>query len=219
MHREPARAGSRRPLGPPAPALPGFEHINRHWDPTRGNWAARILPGEYYVTRSKELVVTTLGSCVSACVRDVRSGLGGMNHFMLPVRQRVGTWEATCANAATRYGQFAMEMLINTILANGGSRMALEVKIFGGGRILRAMTDIGASNVRFVHEYLEAESLAIAAEDCGGIYPRNVVYYPWSGRVRVLRLRSLRDDTIVRRERTYMDSLDDKPIVGDIELF
>jgi chemotaxis protein CheD len=67
----------------PPPVLPGFEHVRRSWNAKYEAYAARILPGEYYVTRSEEGVYTTLGSCISACIRDRVTGVGGMNHFML----------------------------------------------------------------------------------------------------------------------------------------
>ncbi|MFL6605253.1 MAG: hypothetical protein ACJ8R9_28515, partial [Steroidobacteraceae bacterium] len=64
--------------------LPGFGHVQRIWDRHNDRWAARILPGEYFVTRSDEIITTVLGSCISACVRDPGLRIGGMNHFMLP---------------------------------------------------------------------------------------------------------------------------------------
>ena len=67
------------------PSVIGFEHINRYWDKTFELIAAKILPGEYYVTQENELITTVLGSCVSACIRDREMGIGGMNHFMLPI--------------------------------------------------------------------------------------------------------------------------------------
>ena len=66
------------------PVLPGFTHISRYWDASHQLTRAAIRPGEYYVTRNEEIISTVLGSCVSACIRDVRTGVGGMNHFMLP---------------------------------------------------------------------------------------------------------------------------------------
>lgn len=68
--------------------LPGFEHINRYWDSVHQAAAAKLLPGEYYVTVEDEIIVTVLGSCVSACIRDPIRGIGGMNHFMLPISQQ-----------------------------------------------------------------------------------------------------------------------------------
>ena len=39
--------------------------------------AAKILPGEYYATSRDMVLVTVLGSCVAACIRDRQSGVGG----------------------------------------------------------------------------------------------------------------------------------------------
>ena len=207
--------GQNREATHPPPALPGYEHINRYWDRVNERWAAKILPGEYYVSMRGELITTVLGSCVSACVRDSRLGIGGMNHFMLPSRDRTDHSDPITA----RYGSFAMETLINDILKNGGRRRNLEVKIFGGGQILAHMTDIGAKNIHFVKEYLALEKITLNAEDVGGPHPRKVLYYPDEGRVRVKKLRSLHNDTIIEREKRYIDELEQQPTAGDIELF
>ena len=206
---------------PSAPAaLPGFEHVNRYWDNGNQRHAAKILPGEYYVTRQDELVATVLGSCISACVRDRVLGIGGMNHFMLPrgtdPNERCAS---TSLSAANRYGNFAMEHLINTILKHGGSRRNLEVKVFGGGRMIAGMTDIGRRNIEFIRDYLSTEGFQVAAEDLGDIYPRKVLYHPLSGRARIKRLRSLHNDTIVQREVRYLEEIERHPMEGEVELF
>lgn len=201
--------------------LPGFEAINRYWDPVHRMFAAKLLPGEYYVTREDEGVVTVLGSCVSACIRDPLFGVGGMNHFMLPVNQsdpNSGRWGGNL-DASTRYGSFAMERLINDILKHGGSRKHLEIKLFGGGRILAQMTDVGKRNIDFVRHYLELEGFRIAAEDLGDVFPRKVYYFPATGKVKLLKLRSLHNTTIVERESAYRQEIEHKPVAGDVELF
>ena len=209
-----------RPPAPP-PTLPGFEHVRRSWNERYQAYAARILPGEYYVTRQDEGVYTTLGSCISACIRDRVLGIGGMNHFMLPSTDAsaADAWKASSQNAATRYGNYAMEHLINEIMRNGGKRQNLEVKIFGGGRILENMTDVGERNIAFVRDYLSMEDLQVVSEDVGSIYPRMVVYFPRTGRVRVKRLRSLHNNIIVKQEISYIDNLKSKPVAGEVELF
>jgi len=89
---------------PPRPqALAGFEGVQRFWDPTCERWTAKVLPGEYYVTRSAEIVSTVLGSCISACIRDPSVGVGGMNHFLLP------------SGKGSRYGDEAMPLLIEEL--------------------------------------------------------------------------------------------------------
>lgn len=199
------------------PVLPGFGHVNRYYDRVNHQWAAKILPGEYYVTTGDELIVTVLGSCVSACVRDPVFGIGGMNHFMLPSEAVRG--DKAVVSASARYGNVAMEHLINTILHNGGRRDALEVKIFGGGRILAQMTDIGRRNIEFVRKYIATEGLTLLAQDVGDIYPRKVVYHPPSGRVRLKKLLSLHNNTIMDRETKYLRQLETEPVEGEIDLF
>lgn len=199
-------------------ALKGFENINRYWDKSRGTWGAKIMPGQYYVTIADEIISTVLGSCIAVCIRDKKLGIGGMNHFMLPVSGEDSV-ELSKSNDAARYGNYAMEHLINDILKNGGRRQFLELKIFGGGKILSNMTDVGARNIEFIHEYVKTEGFTVLAEDTGDIYPRKVIYHPASGKAHVKRLKSMHNDTVVVRERTYMKDINQKPVQGDIELF
>ncbi len=205
----------------PPPTHAYFAHVNRYWDREYRGFAAKLLPGEYYVTTAGERISTVLGSCVSACVRDRRLGIGGMNHFMLPLDASQGTsaWGAA-ASAATRYGNVAMERLINDILKLGGRRECLEVKLVGGGKVLEGMDiDIGARNIEFVRKYVAAEGFGVAGEDLGDIYPRKVHYEPDTGRLRVKRLKSVRNNTLFERELHYLEVLDREPVGNDIELF
>jgi len=203
------------------PCLPGFEHVRRSWNAQFESHAARILPGEFYVTKNKEGVATTLGSCISACIRDKVFGIGGMNHFMLPTTEvsDLASLKASNLSEATRYGNYAMEHLINEIMRNGGRRQNLEVKLFGGGRIMSNMTDVGLANITFVRDYLAMENLSVVAEDVGDIFPRMIMYFPATGMTKVKRLRSLHNNTIVDEERRYVDSIKKQPVSGDIELF
>jgi chemotaxis protein CheD len=205
----------------PEPALPQFAHISRYWDSEHATFAARLMPGEYYVTCHSEMIATVLGSCVSACIRDSRLGYGGMNHFMLPLdgSQGQSVW-GSAASAATRYGNVAMERLINDILKLGGRRENLEIKLVGGGRVLAEMTtDIGARNIEFVRQYVADEGLKLLGEDLGDVYPRRVVYFPKTGRIRVRKLSSGREESLAARERQYLQQLDTKPVEGEVELF
>ncbi len=200
-----------------ARAQPGFAHVNRYFDPLLNHVVVKILPGEFYVTTQGEAVVTVLGSCVSACIRDRRKGIGGMNHFMLP--ESFANEAAHVNGRAERYGNIAMEQLINSLLKAGADRKELEVKVFGGGRVLAQMTDVGKRNIEFVRHYLQVENLVVTAEDLGDIYPRHVQYFPMSGKVRVRQLRSMHNDTVAVRERGYLNKLKADPIAGEVELF
>jgi chemotaxis protein CheD len=205
----------------PEPSIDGFKRIKRYWDKGHSSVAAKLLPGEYYVTNSDELITTVLGSCVSACIRDKETGVGGMNHFMLPetTQHKLNTGVESVVGNATRYGNYAMEHLINTILENGGKRKNLQVKIFGGGKIISTMGDVGRKNVEFVLEYIDTEALKLMTQDLGDIYPRKVIFFPKTGKVLMKKLKDLHNETIVLRERQYSTSILDKPVVSEIELF
>ncbi len=205
----------------PPKALPGFEQINRFWDFKNQMFSAKILPGEYYVSKNSEIIATVLGSCVSACVRDVRHGIGAMNHFLLPLHEGESWSEKLQADSlATRYGNFAMEHMINDVLKYGGQKKNLEFKVFGGSKVISNLGDIGDSNIEFVLNYLKTEGFRIAASDVGGINPRKVMFFPLTGKVRVKKIKDLHNDTIIKRETEYMRHID-KPesVDGEIEMF
>lgn len=195
------------------------EHFatNVYYDRTFDCDAAKILPGEYYFTCKDMVIVTVLGSCVSACIRDRVTGIGGMNHFMLPDS---GDADSP-VSASMRYGTYAMEILINDLLKAGAKRENLEAKVFGGGNVLRGFIaiNVGERNAQFVREYLRAENIRVVAEDLNDIYPRKVYYFPRSGRVLVKKLRQLNNNTLVNREQDYASRLQTTPVAGDVELF
>jgi len=201
--------------------LPGFGHVHRTWDRQNERWSARILPGEYFVTRSDEIITTVLGSCISACVRDPVLRIGGMNHFMLPedITNGSSSWHDPSIGLSTRYGSFAMESLINDLMKLGARRDRLEVKLTGGGRVLASMTDVGARNIEFARQWLSLEGLAIAGEDVGETHPRRVLYFPATGRVLMFRLRNVDHGEVVSREKQYQSTLREKPAGNDVELF
>ncbi|TCS39144.1 CheD activator of MCP protein methylation [Paucimonas lemoignei] len=190
---------------------------NIYYDRTFDCDAAKILPGEYFVTPKDMMIVTVLGSCVAACVRDKVSGVGGMNHFMLPD----GNDADGPVSASMRYGTYAMEVLINALLKNGARRENLEAKVFGGGNVLPGFVaiNIGERNAQFVRNFLKAEGIRIIAEDLNDVHPRKVYYFPRSGKVLVKKLRQLNNNTLVNREQDYAHRLQAKPVSGDIELF
>jgi len=191
---------------------------SRYFDRHFSLEAAKILPGEYFATDKNMLLVTVLGSCVAACVRDVRAGVGGMNHFMLPRSEKDPT---SPVSMSARYGTFAMEILINQLIKMGARRENMEAKVFGGGNVLRGFTlnNIGESNASFVLEYLRNEGIRVAAEDMLGVHPRKIYYFPNSGRVLVKKIRELHNHTIVERESEYNLRLRDAVVGGDVEMF
>lgn len=207
-----------------SPVLPGFEHLRRYWDSALGCPVVKVLPGEFYVSGQEEVITTVLGSCVAACIYDPRRRIGGMNHFMLPAPlqpaapREQDAWFGTAGRAA-RYGSDAMEQLINAILKAGGERASLEVKIFGGARVLKQMTDIGERNIAFVRHYIETEGLRLVASDVGDLHSRQVQFFPTTGKARVRLLRREADVAMAAEESRYLKRLAADPIKGEVELF
>ena len=180
-----------------------------------------IHQGDCLVGGEEDLTFSTiLGSCISACIRDVEAKVGGMNHFLLAepsgsAKDRYG--------ASARYGAFAMEQLINKVLNRGSGRKGnLEIKVFGGGLINSALTDVGAKNIEFVREFLRDEGYSLAGEDVGGAFARRVMFKPHSGRAFVKRLDCDAGANVAREELSVVRTrVTPKPAppADDIELF
>lgn len=177
--------------------------------------AMKIQPGEFYATVEDEVIVTVLGSCISACLLDPVGLVGGMNHFMLPEdRSR----EAKDIFFAARYGGAAMELLINELLRLGARKDRLVAKIFGGGRVMKGMGDVGARNIEFVLRFLAQESIPIWSEDIAGDYARKIYFFPHTGQVLMRRIDQLHNDTLLDRESAFRKRIS-RQDEGDVELF
>lgn len=190
------------------------------YDPRFGTNVTMVLPGRHYVTKNPdEMVVTLLGSCVAACVRDPVAAVGGLNHFLLPESDN-GQWGKT-ADAAMRYGNHAMETLINDLIKLGGLRSRLEVKVFGGAQIIKgaSATSVGQKNVDFIQRYLSNEGLTIAAKHLGGMKPRRIHYFPITGKVQMRLLQRSVDKDLFKEEMAYRSQIKVEDDSGDAELF
>jgi len=181
----------------------------RFWDPQLAAWLIQILPGEVYVTGEDEVISTVLGSCVSACVRDRERGIGGMNHFLLPRAPATGD-----TTMPARYGLYALESLLNKV--SRGRRSALEIKVFGGGRVLEGTTDIGRANIAFVRGFFATEGLEVVAEDLGGARARRLRYWPRTGRAQLLHMPIKAAKGVVEREA---EAARRGAAAGSVELF
>ena len=157
------------------------------------NDAVKILPGEYFVHDEDMLIMTTLGSCIAACIWDRNARIGGMNHFMLPEG----------SGDSGRYGSYAMELLINELLKRGASRLTLEAKVFGGGQVISGMNtmNVGERNTQFVMDYLKTERITVVSKDVLDIYPRKVCFLPASGKAMVKRLAATNTEALLAQDR------------------
>jgi len=199
------------------PVLPGFSAINRYWDSKLNIAVAKIKPGEYYVSNQVEGISTVLGSCVSVCIRDPQARVGGMNHFMLPLDSSQGA-NKMISNAA-RYGNYAMEHLINDILKMGGNKNNFEIKLFGGSNINSSLNNVGAQNIEFAKNYLSMEGYSLKSHDLGGEHPRRILYYPLNGKLLLKRLPIASNSNVSDIENKYNRTIESQPVGGNVDLF
>jgi chemotaxis protein CheD len=189
--------------------------VARYFDKQFRIEAAKILPGQFHAAADGIVIVTVLGSCVSACLWDPVRRIGGMNHFMLP-----GDGRANLGATSATLGVYAMEVLINRLLKLGADRGRLVAKVFGGASVLQGMDalNVGTQNGAFVLEFLAEERIPVAAQDLYDVCPRKVYFFTQTGRVLVKRLGALRNDTLEQRERDYLARLEHGR-AGEVEIF
>jgi len=194
-----------------------FSGNDRYYDQMAEATVVKVFSGDCYSTdQAGEVLVTVLGSCVACCMRDPVAKVGGMNHFLLPDG-------SNAAEAPNRYGAYSMEKLINDLLKKGAMKSRLEIKVFGGGNVIKSSAMIGDKNVKFIREYLKQEGLRINQEDLGGTSPRRIHYYPDTGKVMMRKIN--RDDDLKKVEmaeskyRKQIIISADKGTEGGVELF
>ena len=175
-----------------------FRNLRRFYDGASKKYVVSISIGGIYATDQDEIITTVLGSCISTCIRDMKSGIGGMNHFLLPGDNL--ELKNIQNKTLLQFGVYSMDYLINNVLEAGGSKENLEIKVFGGGAIMSSAGDIGMNNIQFIRDYMEQSSYVLANEDLGGKYPRKINYHVKTGAVMVKRLRSLHKHVIAQNE-------------------
>ena len=200
---------------PRKPGEASFFYYDAHFR----NEAVKVLPGEFFVYDEDILVMTTLGSCIAACLWDRERRIGGMNHFLLP---DAGATGGDNGGASGRYGSFAMDLLIGELVKRGASRSTMEAKVFGGGAVIGGMKtlNVGEQNTRFVLDYLKTERITVVSKDVQGVHARKVCYLPASGKAMVKRLASTNTEALAAQERAAAERA--VPAVaagGSIDLF
>ncbi len=176
-------------------ALTGMRKVNIHI-------------GGLFVSGQPVVIQTLLGSCVAACLYDPSSGIGGMNHILLPGKTAIGQFDHSA-----RYGINAMELLINEIMKMGGKRKKLISKVFGGGHIISSINENispGPRNARFVMEFLATEGIPVTGRDTGGYNARRVYFRTDTGDVYLKRVPALRLPTIAAKERKHREKIEEE---------
>lgn len=197
--------------------------MNRHFDSHLQKTIITIHPGEFISTDEDVYIATVLGSCISIALYDIEKKYGGLNHFMLPISKRK---DPLSIDDEGRFGNYAVELLINDMQKKGTLHKNLRAKVFGGGNVLNSVGDkinmTGLNNINFALQYLDTENIPIIANDTGGLYPRKIYFHPLTSKVFLKRIKPTGDslETIKEREKQYLIQLQKaKEEAGDITLF
>ncbi len=174
----------------------------------------RLNIGDVVASRKPAVLETVLGSCVSVCLWDPQQMLGGMNHILLP--------KGLNTDLAARFGVNAMEVLINKIMALGGSRTRLVAKAFGGANVVPSLQApaVGEQNAEFVKDFLRTEKITLLAQRLGGSQAVKVNFRTDTAKVLVRTV----DGTALRRraeeeEKYATDGAHNRVVAGETTLF
>ena len=139
--------------------------------------AKYLQPGQLVVSATPMVVTTILGSCVAVCLWDFRARVGGMNHFMLPLH-------AGHAVQSARFGNIAMQELIDKMTAAGARLPFLRARVFGGACMFAAMTsaaNLGQKNIQLALDFLSLRGIDIVQTDVGGDRGRKLRFHTDEG--------------------------------------
>ncbi len=198
--------------------------MNTYFDSQFNKKIVTIYPGEFYYGFGDEYISTVLGSCIAVALYDKAIKFGGLNHFML-AKDGTGTRENDAL--AGRFGEYAMELLINEMLKLGAQKKRLTAKVFGGSNVLCTGEDskrqqVGDANISFAFNYLNREGIPVMSSDTGGNNPRKIFYDPSTSKIWQKKLRNTihEHEYIKKKESEYVAKQQEKEqSAGDIVWF
>lgn len=138
-----------------------------------------LYPGGLFFAREPHLVTTILGSCVAVCLWDPTTNIGGINHFMLPLWNGQGL-------ASPRYGNIAIDKLIDKLEIMGASSLCLKAKVFGGAEVIANSSNqfkIGERNSQIARSMLSERNIPIIGSSIGGFFGRKIIFNTFTGEV------------------------------------
>jgi chemotaxis protein CheD len=175
-----------------------------HFNARLNSIVSTIHPGEYYATKDDIIIGTVLGSCIAVALYDGKNRFGGLNHFMLP-----GTLnpENFYISNSGKYGMYAMELLINSMIKLGSRKQDLTAKVFGGGSVLHKSTGfsnrIPENNIEFAFSYLKTEAIPVKSSDVGGVQARKIFFYPKTSKILLKRIGGKLITVVEKEEQVY----------------
>lgn len=142
-----------------------------------------LYPSYLFTSKNEAQVKTVLGSCIAVCLYDPVLKQGGINHYMLPLWNGEGL-------ATPKYGNIAIEKLLEKMVELGSLKRNLIAKVFGGAESLENQSSsfkIGTRNTELAIDMLGQHQIKIAGQSTGGNRGRNILFNTATGEV-IMRL-------------------------------
>lgn len=136
-----------------------------------------LYPSALFADSEPYLVDTILGSCVAVCLYDPVTKIGGINHYMLPLWNGNGL-------ASPKYGNIAIEKLIEKLVSFGCKTSNMQAKIFGGGEVVETtnnMFRIGERNIETAEKILKENNIKVVGKSVGGKKGRKIRFNTHTG--------------------------------------
>lgn len=136
-----------------------------------------LQPGELFVADAGYQIRTILGSCVSITLWHPETCLGGMSHFLLPTRGHAVKHK----DLDGRYGDEALQLMIEDLRARGVEPHECQAKIFGGGNMFPGQgcasgIKVGQRNGLAARELLQLRGIKVTKESLFGIGHRQIIF-------------------------------------------
>lgn len=148
-----------------------------------GNIGRHFLhPCTVFAHREEFLVTTLLGSCVAVSLWDPQLKVGGMNHFMLPLWNGDGL-------PTPKYGNIALEKLMERMLALGSRKEHWVAGIYGGAKVINAPAfSVGDRNIQVAQELLAQKGIPFPRREVSGNRAYRVLFNTRTGIAQVMHL-------------------------------
>ena len=139
-----------------------------------------LYPAALFASESHYQINTILGSCIAICFWDSRLRIGGMCHYMLPYWNGEGL-------ASPKYGNIAIDKLLEKMYSLGSKKVNIIAKVFGGGEVIETKTQqffIGERNIQLAWEQLKELNIPIVSSSVGGKLGRKIIFDTNTGEVK-----------------------------------
>lgn len=119
------------------------------------------------------LITYALGSCIGVTIYDPVAHVGGLLHFMLPIRTDRRDRQG---ESSAMFGDIAIPMLFNKCYALGAKKERLVICAAGGAEVLsdKGVFKVGSRNRTLIRKIFWMNDILLSADETGGTIARTM---------------------------------------------